>query len=196
MTDMDAGKIIRRHRTARLLSVRRLARDARLSAGYVSQIESGKRPLTTRVTGAFADALGIAPHELLAECGFIPEALLADAKEAAAKAMALPDFATRARGRTDAERRDWLIADYLIARGHDPYGTLSDRAMPPPALNWSPLLPDAPTPAADALREAIEHARAQAAAATPIEGWEELSDSDRQFVQQMVNKLRRRPTGE
>lgn len=188
-----APKIIKERRRSFLWSVRRLAREAGLSAPYVSQIENGKRPLTPRATGQIADALGIPTYDLLAIAGFIPQDDLDRAKGMAYQAMRVPEMCLAARGDTDKQRTDWLIVDYLYRLGHDPYGTGWDYGPGGNHLDWTPLEPDAPEPITNRmLREAHEWRAGMSVANTsPIEGWDELSPADQTFIQQMVNKLRR-----
>jgi len=189
--DNPAVKLIKTMRKSQLMSVRRLARESGLSAAYVSQIESGTRPLTPRATTKIADALRIPPYALLSEAGFIPA-------EHVEKARAM---VTRAENETPEmlgkRDFDWAVADYLFALGDDPYGTGLQYGPVPPSLDWRQLDPEAPAPMLDVARQwATEQAAKQKREVPPIEGWDELSDADRTFVQQMVNKLRRSATGE
>ena len=198
MPPNEQGELIKACRTARLWSVRRLAREAHLSAGYISQLEKGNRPVTPRALGAIADGLGLPPYELLTKGGFIPAEHLERAELSAERALHVPTIVSAARGETDAQKLDWLIVDYLYLLGDDPYGTGWEGGPGGNHADWTALLPDAPPPITDRLlREAMEwKASLPRGSASPIEGWDELSEADRVFVQQMVNKLRRPATGE
>jgi transcriptional regulator with XRE-family HTH domain len=199
MPPTEQGLIIKRHRLDHHWTVRRMAREAKLSAGYVSQLENGRRPVTARVMGEVADALGIPPYELLSEGGFIPAGHLQEAVEMAQRALDVPSIRDKARGSDDAERLDWLTVDYLYMLGDDPYGTGWDGGPGGNHADWTPLVPDAPTPLPLRLKPQLNEWLANN---TPtrmpsvIEGWDELSEADQRFVQQMVNKLRRPTAGE
>lgn len=178
-------------------SVRRLARESGLSPALISLVESGKRPLTAPAAGRIARALGFPARDLLAVAGFIPEADLELAREQAKRALAVPDLAAQARGTSDEERLDWLTDDYLLRLGHSPSGNDGDASPNSHFANWQLLDPN--EPASELLDEMARwlHDRSTAAAPPiPIEGWDELSRADQQFVQQLVNKLRRRTSDE
>lgn len=195
--DISAPKAIKQQRGSMLWSVRRLARESGLSPAYISQIESGKKPLTPRATVKIAEALGVPPHDLLAMAGFIPWADLQTAQGMAVRAMQVPEMVTAASGGTDKQRRDWLIDDYLMLLGHNTSGNDEEFGPAQHWANWQLVDPDAPP---SMLRSEIEGWKrsqiAPKAPPSPIEGWDELTDTDRTFVQQMVNKLRRPATGE
>jgi transcriptional regulator with XRE-family HTH domain len=199
MESDQQGEIVRKHRTARHWTVRRLAREAKLSASYLSLMESGQRPVTARALGRIADALGLRTYDLLAEGGFIPMDHLAEATRMAALAMKVPSIYDKARGSEQTERLDWLIVDYLYLLGDDPYGTGFDGGPGGNHADWSPLVPASPIPLPERLLHelaAMREAQQPPTAPTPIEGWDDLSEADQHFVQQMVNKLRRPTTGE
>ncbi|MDP3595110.1 MAG: helix-turn-helix transcriptional regulator [Phenylobacterium sp.] len=59
------GRNTRRLRLARGFSRRDLAQASGLSRGYVGQIENGRANLRATTLGAIADALGVAPADLL-----------------------------------------------------------------------------------------------------------------------------------
>jgi len=192
-----APEAIKKARKALIWSVRRLAREAGLSPAYISQIESGKRPLTPRATGRIADALRIPAHDLLQLAGFIPEDRLQEAKEMADRAMHVPELVQRAFGASDDQRRDWLVDDYLLLLGEDPSGGGNDFGPGAHIANWRLLDPELPE--SRILAQAQEWKRQNPRTprpSAPIEGWDELPPTDQQFIQQMVNKLRRRTTGE
>lgn len=194
----NPAQIIKESRKSRSWSIRRLGRESGLSAGYVSQMESGARPVTPRAMGYIADALGIPPHEMLSLGGFIPDGHLDEAKRMALLGMAVPSIHDRARGGTSTEKMDWLIVDYLYLLGDDPYGTGWTGGPGGNEADWTPLVPDAPTPLLIRMRSELDAAIAieERKLISPIEGWNDLSDVDRAFIQQMVNKLRRPTTGE
>jgi len=195
--EVSAPQAIKDVRRARLWSVRRLARESGLSAAYISQIESEKRPLTPRATARIAEALSIPAHDLLTMAGFIPRADLEKAQGMAVRAMQVPAMVQTAHGRTDNDRRDWLIDDYLMLLGHSPSGIETDYGPGAHWADWRLVDPNAPE---SKMRHDIEqwkHAQtAEETPASPIEGWDDLTDADRAFIQQMVNKLRRPTTGE
>jgi transcriptional regulator with XRE-family HTH domain len=184
-------------------TIRRLARESGLSPAYISQLEKGQRPPTPAAAGRIADALGEHPYELLCALGFIPLDHMNEARQMAEAALEIPSLGGQARGETAEAKLDWLIIDYLYLLGDDPYGTGWAYGPGGNEADWTPLAPermaeaDANPRTAEIRKLRFPH-RAQTAkpAPSPIEGWEELSDSDRHFVQQMVNKLRRSATGE
>jgi transcriptional regulator with XRE-family HTH domain len=201
MAPTEQGLLIKTARQTRLWSVRRLAREAGLSAGYISQLENGTRPVTARVMARVAEALGLPSWLLLTKAGFIPEEHLTEAKQMAEKGMTIPSIHAQATGADDRQKLEWLIADYLLLLGDDLSGIGAEAgALPcPPGVDWTPLVPDAPPTMATVARASLnELLTAQHLPRTPtaIEGWDDLSDADRAFVQQMVNKLRRSATGE
>lgn len=178
-------------------SVRRLARESGLSPALISLVESGQRPLTAPAAGRIARGLRLPARDLLAIAGFVPVADLELAREKAQKALAVPDLAAQARGATDEERLDWLTDDYLCLLGHSPSGNNSDPMLHAHTANWQLLDPDAPASALlDEMTQWLRDRSSATAPPTPIEGWDELSQADQQFVQQLVNKLRRRTTDE
>jgi transcriptional regulator with XRE-family HTH domain len=59
------GANVRRHRKLKGLSQEELALEAGMERSYVSDLERGTRNPSVRALGRLADALGVAPHELL-----------------------------------------------------------------------------------------------------------------------------------
>lgn len=189
-------EFIRSERRRRLWSMRKLAREAHMSAAYLSQMENGKRPLTARATGQIADAFRMPTYELLSLAGFIPAEDLERARTMAKMALAeVPAIAEKARGETEAERLDWLVVDYLYLLGHDPYGTGWD-GTPGHGADWRLVEPDAPPPILERLKPEIEEWKRQQAelAKKPLAGWDELSLGEKQLVQELVDTLIQRRT--
>lgn len=56
---------VRHHRKLKGMSQEELALEAGMERSYVSDLEHGTRNPSVRALGRLADALGIAPHELL-----------------------------------------------------------------------------------------------------------------------------------
>ncbi|KQM13896.1 helix-turn-helix domain-containing protein [Novosphingobium sp. Leaf2] len=59
------GANVRRHRKLKGMSQEELALEADMERSYVSDLERGTRNPSVRALGRLADALGVAPHELL-----------------------------------------------------------------------------------------------------------------------------------
>lgn len=59
------GVNVRLHRKLKGMSQEELALEAGMERSYVSDLERGTRNPSVRALGRLADALGIAPHELL-----------------------------------------------------------------------------------------------------------------------------------
>jgi len=59
------GANVRRHRKLKGMSQEQLALEADMERSYVSDLERGTRNPSVRALGRLADALGVAPHELL-----------------------------------------------------------------------------------------------------------------------------------
>lgn len=195
MEDM-ARKAIRERRLSLLWSVRRLARETGLSPAYISQIESGKRPMTARAAGLIAEALGVPAHDLLAMAGLLSWDDVNEAKVMARRALAVPGIVGEGPLSDPAATIEWLTDDYLMLLGLDPNGRGNPIGKNAHTAEWHLLDPSLPrSEVLRQLEEELSRARGTAPAAprTPdaIEGWDELSDADRTFVQQMVNKLRR-----
>jgi transcriptional regulator with XRE-family HTH domain len=199
MTQVAAA--VTKRRTALGWSKRRLARESGISAPYLVQIEKGERIPTPRTIARIADGLRIHPYVLLGESGVIPSELVEEAERVAAKALDDPSIHAR---RTDDTGGGfaWLVADYLNMLGQDAYGTETDGPLLVD-VDWSQLAPhrwdsmragkvNAQT-TTDLLAEAREWMKANSSPPTPIEGWDELTDTQRRLVQQLVNQMRRSP---
>lgn len=203
MLQTPPGTLIKTYRQDRKWSVRRLARESGFSAGYISQLEKGQRPVTPRAMGRIADALGIRTYHLLSLGGFIAEGHLKEAQDMARCALRVPSIADRARGTTQDEVLDWLVVDYLYLLGDDPYGTGWNYGPGGHEADWSPLSPERMAEADANPRTAEirqlrlpERRRPVRPAPCAIEGWDELSPADQAFIQQMVNKLRNPGSGD
>lgn len=59
------GANVRRHRKLKGMSQEQLALEADMERSYVSDLERGTRNPSVRALGRLADALGVAPYELL-----------------------------------------------------------------------------------------------------------------------------------
>jgi transcriptional regulator with XRE-family HTH domain len=198
-----AAEAIKQWRRSRLWSVRRLARESDLSPALVSQIENGKRPLTVRAAAKIAHALAVPPHELLGEAGLIPREKMLEARGMGQRATQVPEMVAQARCPKNYEAlKDWFTADYLRLLGEDAYGNGYDDG---PGGHWADWRFVDPTLPESRLRLEpddllVERARPPiqptGPARSPIEGWDNLSPADQQFIQQMVNKLRRSTSGE
>jgi transcriptional regulator with XRE-family HTH domain len=117
------GDSLRRARTARRRTLREVSRKARVSLGYLSEVERGRKEASSELLAAICDALDIALHELMAEAA---EVLAADALVAVA----------RSRGPVGLRHMDLRLA------------TASDPApLSTPLPTVLPLAPAAPTPA-------------------------------------------------
>ena len=200
MQTSEAATTITRHREALGWSKRRLARASGLSAPYVVQMESGERPVTVKALARIADAVGLHPYALLTEAGFIPADHVREAEAMAAEGMKDPEIANRARADDTGGKLTWLIADYLMLLGDDPYG-LGPDAAPLVAIDWSTLAPERWKAMQESggriktlsgvIEEAHEWIANERRAPTAIEGWNELTDTQRALVQQLVNQFRR-----
>jgi transcriptional regulator with XRE-family HTH domain len=75
------GGSLRRARTARRRTLRDVSRRARVSLGYLSEVERGRKEPSSELLAAICDALDIALHDLLTEAAeaMAAEALAADA---------------------------------------------------------------------------------------------------------------------
>jgi transcriptional regulator with XRE-family HTH domain len=210
MPPTAAGKAITRCREERHFSKRRLAREAHLSPAYIVQLENGERPPTPNAMLHIADALGVPPYALLTEAGFISREHTEEAERIAKLA-----WNSVANPETDhgIVTFDWYVADYLDMLGDDPYATGHD--YPHRVLHdWSELAPErwkalqngeVNAITFDQLNERISEMRAEerlraealrARQATPIEGWDDLTDTQRRLVQQLVNQFRRSANGD
>lgn len=205
MPPTDAAKTITRHRERLHWSKRRLAREAELSPAYIVQMENGERPVTERALARIADAVGLHPYVLLGEAGFIDTPHVEEAERMAAEAMKVPGMVDRARSGDTGGKLAWLVADYLALLGDDPYGVGAD-ATPLVDCDWSTIAPERWKAIADGsvrakttaqiTAEVNEWLAARGQAPTAIEGWNELTDTQRALVQQLVNQFRRSADGQ
>lgn len=76
------GDSLRRARTARRRTLREVSRKARVSLGYLSEVERGRKEASSELLAAICEALDMALHELLTEAA---EVLAADTLLAAAR---------------------------------------------------------------------------------------------------------------
>lgn len=63
------GEVLRRHRTAQGRTLRDVADAARVSLGYLSEIERGQKEPSSELLSAVSDALGVPLSAVLAETG-------------------------------------------------------------------------------------------------------------------------------
>jgi transcriptional regulator with XRE-family HTH domain len=75
------GGTLRRARTARRRTLREVSRRARVSLGYLSEVERGRKEPSSELLAAICEALDIALSDLLAEAA---EAIAAEAATVAA----------------------------------------------------------------------------------------------------------------
>jgi len=204
----EAAKTITRHREALHWSKRRLAREAHLSPAYIVQMENGERPVTGRALQSIADAVGLHPYVLRGEAGFIPAEDVAEAERAAGLRMEGDPKIAESRHFTDTGGAfAWLVSDYLQMLGHDAYGTDWDGPCGVD-VDWSDLAPErwralregkvnAVTTGqiiqglTDTIAEIERQEATQPKPPTQIEGWAELTETQRKLVQQLVNQFRR-----
>lgn len=207
MPPTDVAKTITRHREGLRWSKRRLAREAHLSPAYIVQLEKGDRPITGRALGDIAEAVGVPPYRLLAEAGLIPAEHVEEAERIATIALDDPAISVQALATDVGGKLAWLVSDYLNMLGDDAYGR--DTGGPYlVAIDWSALAPERwqalrdgktnATTKADVrqglLRAADELDRREAEYSKPptaVEGWDELTETQRRLVQQLVNQFRR-----
>jgi transcriptional regulator with XRE-family HTH domain len=81
------GGSLRRARTARKRTLRDVSRRARVSLGYLSEVERGRKEPSSELLAAICAALDIALHDLLTEAA---EAMAADALAAEAVRLRRP----------------------------------------------------------------------------------------------------------
>ncbi len=207
MPPSQAAKVITKHREALRWSKRRLAREAHLSPAYIVQMENGDRPVTGRALQSIADAVGLHPYILRGEAGFIPAEDVAEAESVAKRAFEDPAFQDGPGYDDTGGAFAWLVADYLHMLGHDAYGTDWDGPKGVD-FDWSRLAPErwkalregkvnAVTTAQilqgleDAIVDIERQEATQPKPPTQIEGWTELTETQRKLVQQLVNQFRR-----
>lgn len=120
------GSSLRRVRTARRRTLREVSRRARVSLGYLSEVERGRKEPSSELLAAICEALDIALSDLLAEAA---EAIAAEAVAAEAARLRRPVGLRH--------------MDLRIATGAD--GPLLPAAPVDPA---APVAPVAPRPTA------------------------------------------------
>lgn len=76
------GDSLRRARTVRRRTLRDVSRKAKVSLGYLSEVERGRKEPSSELLAAICEALDVALHELLSEAA---EAMAAEAMLAAAR---------------------------------------------------------------------------------------------------------------
>jgi transcriptional regulator with XRE-family HTH domain len=87
------GVSLRRARTARRRTLRDVSRTARVSLGYLSEVERGRKEPSSELLAAICEALDLALHELLSEAA---ESMAA---ESMAESMAAEALLASARSR-------------------------------------------------------------------------------------------------
>jgi transcriptional regulator with XRE-family HTH domain len=63
----SVGQALRRNRTAQSRTLRDVARDARVSLGYLSEVERGQKEASSELLSAICDALGVTLSSLMLE---------------------------------------------------------------------------------------------------------------------------------
>jgi len=188
------GDAVRRARGLKGWGVRKLARESELSPTYVSQIENGKRPPTARALARIAKAVGIPSYELMVDAGVIPREQLRRAVDLAERAVAgLPPVEAPFAEAKEAEQFERRVIDCLRALGYDPEGVAADGHTVHPTNDWRGLEPTALAPVREHRSQMLADYLAESLArpASRLEGWDELNETDRATVQEMVNELRR-----
>jgi transcriptional regulator with XRE-family HTH domain len=104
------GESLRRARTARRRTLRDVSRKARVSLGYLSEVERGRKEPSSELLAAICEALDLALHVLLSEA----------AESMAAESMAAQELLESARSRRPVGLRHM---DLRLA-------TASDAAVP------------------------------------------------------------------
>jgi transcriptional regulator with XRE-family HTH domain len=117
------GGSLRRARTARRRTLRDVSRRARVSLGYLSEVERGRKEASSELLAAICEALDIALHELLSD---------------AAEAMAATALLASARTRQPVGLRHM---DLRLATASDPV------PLSTPLPTVVPLAPVTPAPA-------------------------------------------------
>jgi XRE family transcriptional regulator, stress-response regulator len=117
------GSSLRRVRTARRRTLRDVSRRARVSLGYLSEVERGRKEASSELLAAICEALDVA----------LPE-LLGDAAEALAAATAPLEV-------VGAQRRPIGLrhADLRLAGSDEPLSTAVPMAVPLAPAGPSPL---------------------------------------------------------
>ena len=63
------GDVLRRARTTQRRTLREVSDSARVSLGYLSEVERGRKEASSELLNAICDALDVSLSELLAEAG-------------------------------------------------------------------------------------------------------------------------------
>ncbi|MCH1867492.1 helix-turn-helix domain-containing protein [Nocardioides sp. CFH 31398] len=61
------GQVLRRLRTERGLTLRQVSADARVSLGYISEVERGRKEASSELLASLCDALDVALSDVLRE---------------------------------------------------------------------------------------------------------------------------------
>lgn len=67
---VSIGDVLREVRTKKGLSLRQLSAKTSVSIGYLSEIELGKKEVSSEVIQSIADGLGVELAEIIVEAGF------------------------------------------------------------------------------------------------------------------------------
>jgi transcriptional regulator with XRE-family HTH domain len=90
------GDVLRRRRTSQGRTLREVAASARVSLGYLSEVERGRKEASSELLAAICSALGVPMSVVMREVSDE----LARAEAAAVRALGAPDVARHA-GRAD-----------------------------------------------------------------------------------------------
>lgn len=116
------GDVLRRHRLRQSRTLREVATAARVSLGYLSEIERGRKEASSEMLAAICDALGVSLADLLREVsddlalaesrplaplGFVPGAPVAAGARPARPVAGVPPLLP---GRVGPERRERPVA--------------------------------------------------------------------------------------
>ncbi len=93
------GDVLRRRRTAQGRTLREVAASARVSLGYLSEVERGRKEASSELLAAICGALGVPLSVVMREVSDE----LARAETAAVVALGVPDVA-RVQGPTERRR--------------------------------------------------------------------------------------------
>lgn len=141
------GGSLRRVRTARRRTLREVSRRARVSLGYLSEVERGRKEPSSELLAAICEALEIELHELLSEAAELMER----------EALTLAE-AVRARRPVGLRQMDLRLAGADDAPALPPLGVGGRAPIGPAAIG-----PAVPAPAAQPV--ALHRSAAVSAAA-------------------------------
>lgn len=183
MTDRDApatrgtsfsqalGRTIRVLRTDQAMSRSALAEAAGISYSYLSAIENGSKPPSTKIQMVLADVLGLRHHELLAAAEARRE------RGEGIAAMVLGD--DEAAGSPPAPRRQWRTVMPRARASLEDAAAMRSRSVAhriaPDAADWATRSPLSPT-SRDALLEMAELVA-------------DMTDDDIAFLLEMARRL-------